>query len=134
MFWSSRLKTHVFEKHLNSFSCISFMKLLGLSCFLYNLLRFFKNSNFQNFNRSNVFFNRSKIPWFLIIVLGLTRLVLYRCSVDRNWKIFKFLSFSPNFFHASFMFRIHMYYIVFCIHLAILQSYLSLFSHIHTLC
>ena len=33
LFWSSRLKTHVFEKHLNSFSYISFMKLLGLSYF-----------------------------------------------------------------------------------------------------
>ena len=44
---------------------------------------------------------------------------------------FQFLSFWPNFFfHASFMFRIHMHCIVFCIHLAVLQSYLSLFSHI----
>ena len=35
------------------------------------------------------------------------------------------------FFHASFMFRIHMYCIdFFYIHLAVLQSYLSLFSHI----
>ena len=34
------------------------------------------------------------------------------------------------FFHASFMFRIHMHCIVFCIHLAVLQSYLSLFSRI----
>ena len=32
-FWSSRLKTNVFEKLLNSFSCISFMKLYGLSVF-----------------------------------------------------------------------------------------------------
>ena len=31
---------------------------------------------------------------------------------------------------ASFMFRIHMHCIVFCIHLAVLQTYLSLFSHI----
>ena len=35
-----------------------------------------------------------------------------------------------KFFHASFMFRILIYCIVFCIHLAVLQLYLSLFSHI----
>ena len=44
----------------------------------------------------------------------------------------KLLCFSKIwFFHASFMFRIHMYCIdFFCIHRAVLQSYLSLFSHI----
>ena len=31
---------------------------------------------------------------------------------------------------ASFMFRIHMHCIIFYIHIAVLQSYLSLFSHI----
>ena len=43
---------------------------------------------------------------------------------------FQFLDFLPNFFfHASFMFMIHMHCIVFCIHLA-LQSYLSSFSYV----
>ena len=45
-----------------------------------------------------------------------------------NFSVFKFL--NNFFFHASFMFRIHMQCIVFCIHLAVLQSYLSLFLHI----
>ena len=44
---------------------------------------------------------------------------------------FQFLDFLPNFFfHASFMFRIHMHCIVFCIYLAFLQSYLSSFSYV----
>ena len=44
----------------------------------------------------------------------------------------KLLCFSKIwFFHASFMFKIHMYCIdFFCIYRAVLQSYLSLFSHI----
>ena len=90
LFWSSGLKTHIFEKNLNSFSCISFMKLLRLSCFYIIFCNFSKNSNFQNFDRSNVFFDRSKIPWFLIIALYLIRLVPDRCSTDWNWKIFSF--------------------------------------------
>ena len=44
---------------------------------------------------------------------------------------FQFLNFLPIFFfHASFMFRIHMHCIVFCIHLAFLQSYVSSFSYV----
>ena len=45
-------------------------------------------------------------------------------------KNFQFLCFWPKFFHASFVFRIHMHCIFSYIHLAVLQSYLSLFSHI----
>ena len=63
-------------------------------------------------------------------------LISYSCNsfmkycVLRSFCI-KLLCFSKIwFFHASFMFRIHMHCIVFYIHLAILQSYLSLFSHI----
>ena len=43
---------------------------------------------------------------------------------------FQFLSFWPIYFFSSSMFRIHMHCIIFCIHLAVLQAYLSLFSHI----
>ena len=42
-----------------------------------------------------------------------------------KFSIFKYL--TNLFFHASFMFRIHMHYIDFFFHLAVLQSYLSLF-------
>ena len=61
-FWSFGLKTNVFEKLLNSFSCISFMEFFELSVFCIKLLLFFKNPVFQNFDWSNVFFDRSKIP------------------------------------------------------------------------
>ena len=89
LFWSFGLKTNVFEKLLNSFWCISFMKLLRLRCFYIIFDNFSKNSNFQNFDRSNVFF-LSKIPWFLIIALGLARLVFNQYSIDWNWKNFSF--------------------------------------------
>ena len=49
LFWSSRLKTHVFEKHLNLVSCISFMKLLGLSCFCIIFCSFSKKIKFPEF-------------------------------------------------------------------------------------
>ena len=51
------------------------------------------------------------------------------CSID--WNCNKYFGLTKIFFHASFVFRIHMHCIVFfCIHLAVLQSYLSLFWHI----
>ena len=49
LFWSSRLKTHVFEKHLNLVSCISFMKSIDLSVLCIKLLLFFKISIFLEF-------------------------------------------------------------------------------------
>ena len=45
-----------------------------------------------------------------------------------KFSVSKFL--TNFFFYASFVFRIHMHCIVFCIHLVVLKSYLSLFSHI----
>ena len=45
-----------------------------------------------------------------------------------KFSVSKFL--TNFFFYASFVFRIHMHCIIFCIHLVVLQSYLSLFSHI----
>ena len=107
-------------------------EIIWFECFLHNLLQLFKNSVFQNFNWLNVFFDRSKIPWFLIIALSLTRLMFNWCSINWNWKNFQFLCFLPNFFfHESFIFRIYMHCIFFfCINLVVLQSYFSLFTHI----
>ena len=123
---SFELKTNVFEKLLNSYSCILFMKLFGLSVFCIKLLLFFKISVFQNFNRSNVFFDQSKISRFFKSRFCLSRLILNRSKLKK----FQFLSFWPNIFHALFMFKIHMPCIVFCINLAVLHLYLLLFSHI----
>ena len=82
-FWNSGLKINIFEKLLNSFSCISFMKLFGLSVFYINFCSFSKNPAFQNFDWSNVFFDWSKIPWFLKLGLELVRLILDWYSINR---------------------------------------------------
>ena len=66
--------------------------------------------------------------------LGSTSLDWY--SIDsrpietEKFSVFKYL--TNFFFHASMVFRIHVHctIFIFCIHLAVLQSYLSLFSHI----
>ena len=47
-----------------------FKKLFGLSVFCINFCRFSKNPVFQNFDQSNVFFDWSKIPYFLSLVSG----------------------------------------------------------------
>ena len=107
VFGRSRLNSSVFEKLLILYSCISFIKLCALRNFYIKMLCFSKIWFFQIFDWSNLSLDRLKL------------------------KNFQFLSFWPNFFfHASFMFRIHMQCIVFCIHLLVLQSYLSLFSQI----
>ena len=89
LFWSSRLKTNFFEKLLNSFSCISFMKLFGLSVFYINFCYFSNNPVFQNFNWSNMFFDQLKIPCFsrigLVGSIG-TWLVLEWLNFKRNEK------------------------------------------------
>ena len=105
VFGRSRLNSSVFKKLLISYSCISFIKYYALRSFLHKIALFFKNLFFPDF-------------WSIE-------------SVSRPIEIaIKILVWPNFFFHASFMFRIHMHCIVFCIHLAILQSYLSLFSHI----
>ena len=101
-FRSSRLKTNVFEKLLNSFSCISFMKLFGLSVFCINFCYFSKNLVSQNFNWSNMFFDQLKIPCFSRIGLGWfdwyligTRMIEFR----KEWKKKKKeKAFSPHVF------------------------------------
>ena len=55
VFGRSRLKTSVFGKILNLYSCISFMKSVGLSVFCIKLLMFFKIQFFQIFDQSSVF-------------------------------------------------------------------------------
>ena len=105
VFGRSGLNSSVFKRLLISYSCISFMKHNALRSFLHKIALFFKNLFFPDY-------------WSIE-------------SVSRPIEIaIKILVWPILFFHASFMFRIHMHCIVFCIHLAVLQSYLSLFSHI----
>ena len=77
-FEKTGFKTSVFEKHFISFSCILFIKFNALRSFCNILLWFSKNYFFQNFDRSKVFFDRSKL-WLKI--LGLVLCV----SIDRTY-------------------------------------------------
>ena len=54
-------KTSVFEKHFILYSCILFIKYYALRSFCIKLLCFSKNCFFQNFDRSNLFLDRSKL-------------------------------------------------------------------------
>ena len=82
------------------------------------------------------------IAWSIEIVIKilvwicLARLVFNRCSIDRNWKFSVFKYLTNLFFHASFVFRIHMHCIVFRIHLAVFAVIsVIVFTHnMHTLC
>ena len=131
VFGRSGLNISVFEKYFISYSYILFIKYYALRSFYIKLLCFSKFWVFQIFDRSSVIFDQSqKISDFS----SLASAWLDWYSIDarpietEKFSIFKYL--TNLFFFASFMFRIHMHCIVFCIHLAVLQSYLSLFSHI----
>ena len=125
LLWKLKLKTMGFWKHLKSFTCISFPEILFWKVFLQKKKekKKFKFSKFSSLDRLNHIFDRLKMFRFYSKTLCLIRLILNWYSTNRNWEIF---SFS----HASFVFRIHMHCIVFCIHPAFLQSYLTSFSHI----
>ena len=81
----------------------------------------------------NLVFGRSRLnsSVFEKILISYSCISFMKYCSLRSFCI-KLLCFSKIwFFHASFMSRIHMNCIdFFCIHLAVLQSYLSLFSHI----
>ena len=94
LFWSSGLRINVFEKLLNSFSCISFMKLFGLSCFCIIFCSF-----------SKIQISRIFINWMCFWQIenplifnhcSLSNSIGIRSMLDRSkLKIFQFLSFWP---------------------------------------
>ena len=112
-FGRSWLNSSVFEKLFVSYSCIFFIKQCALRSFCIKMLRFSKIWFFQTFNRLNLFFNQSKLQLKFLVWVCLTRLMFNRFSIDCNWKIFSLYVFDQIFFHASFVFRIHMHCIVF---------------------
>ena len=112
----------VFENIWNHSHAFHFLKSCFEKCFSKKKKKF-KFSKFSSLDRLNHIFDRLKMFRFYSKTLCLIRLILNWYSTNRNWEIF---SFS----HASFVFRIHMHCIVFYIHPAFLQSYLSSFSHI----
>ena len=113
-FGRSRLNSSVFEKLLISYSCISFMKYYALRSFLHKIALFFKNLFFLDFRSIEPVFRSIKIV-IKIFDLSLPDSIDVQSILNRSQlKNFQFLCFWPKFFfHASFVFRIHMYCIVF---------------------
>ena len=100
------------------------IKQFALRSFYIKMLRFSKIWFFQTFDRLNLFFDQSILRLKFLVWVYLTRLMFDQFSIDRNWKIFSFYFLTKIFFHASFVFWIHMHCIVF---VSILQfcSYIS---------
>ena len=78
-FGSPGLNSSVFQKLLNSYSYISFMKSIGLSVFCIKILLFFKNSIF-----SRILVNRvcSSTDRKCLKFLSLVRLILNWCLIN----------------------------------------------------
>ena len=115
-----------FSSHTHAFF---FIKQCVLRSFCIKMLSFSKIWFFQTFNRSNLFFDQSKLWLKFLVWVCLTRLMFNRFSIDRNWKIFSFYVSDQIFFHASFAFRIHMHCIVF---VSILQFCNHISHYFHT--
>ena len=129
-FWGFGLNSSVFEKLFVLYSYIFFIKQCALRSFCIKMLSFSKIWFFQTFDRSNLFFDQSKSWLKFLVWVCLTRLMFDWFSIDRNWKIFSFYVFDQNFFfHALFMFRIHMHCIVF---VSILQFCSHISHYFHT--
>ena len=117
----------MFRKLLESFPCITCHEKSLQNLLCKKISGFFKNYEF--WIDCICFSIYRKFPGFWSLLLP-DSIGIWLMLDQSKLKNFQFLSFWPNFFYASFMFRIHMHCTVFCIHLAILQLYVSLFSHI----
>ena len=122
-FGRSGLNSSVFEKLFVSYSCIFFLKQCALRSFCIKMLCFSKIWFFQTFDRSNLFFNQSKLRLKFLVWVYLTQLMF----ATEKFSVSMFLT-KIFFFHASFVFRIYMHCIVF---VSILQfcSHISYFFH-----
>ena len=88
----------VFLKNFSSHTHAFFIKQCALRSFCIKMLSFSKIWFFQTFDRSNLFFNQSKLRLKFLVWVCLIRLMFDRFSIDRNWKIFSFYIFYHNFF------------------------------------
>ena len=119
VFGRSRLNSSIFEKHFISYSCILFIIQCALRSFCIKMLCFSKKQIFLDFRSIEV-------------VARPIEIAIKNFGFNLPDSI-QFLSIWPIFFfHASFMFRIHMHCIVFCIHLASF-GVISLFFFTHTM-
>ena len=113
VFGRSGLNSRVFEKLFISYSYILFVKHCALRSFCIKMLCFFKKLIFPNFQSIESVARLIEIAIKFLIWICLTRLAFNWCSINRNWKFSVFKYLTNLFFHASFMFRIHMHYIDF---------------------
>ena len=112
-FWKIWVEFKGFWKTFRLILMHFFLKQCTLRSFCIKILCFSKIWYFQAFDRSNLFFDQSKLRLKFLIRVYLTWLMFDQFSIDRNWKIFSFHFLTKIFFHASFVFWIHMHCIVF---------------------
>ena len=131
VFGRSRLNSSVFEKILISYSCISFMKYYALRSFLHKIALFFKNLFFPEFWSIEPVFQSIEIAinfWFEYAWLDWCS-INSRSIATEKFSVSMFLTkivFFPCIICVYDSQALH----CFCIHLVVLQSYHSLFSHI----
>ena len=124
------LNFNVFEKLLISYSCISFLKYYALRSFLHKIALFFKNLFFPDFWLIEPVFRSIEIA-IKIFGLSLPDSIDVRSILDRSQlENFQFLFFDQNIFSCIICVLDSHALHCFCIHLAVLQLYFSLFSHI----
>ena len=105
-------------------------EIIWVECFLHKLVQFFKKFRFPEFRLIECVSWPIEIPLIFNHDFLLGSIDIRSMLEQSKLGNFQFLSFWPNFFYSSFVFKIHMHCIVFYIHLAVLQVYLSSFSHI----
>ena len=118
-FGRSWLNSSVFEKLFISYSCIFYIKQCDLRSFCIKMLCFSKIWFFQTFDRSNLFFDQSKLRLKFLVWVCLTRLMF----TTEKFSVSMFLIKKK--FHTSFVFRIHMH----CIFFVSILQFCSHISH-----
>ena len=122
-FWKIWVEYKCFWKNFHLIFMHSIHKILCFEEFLHKIALFFR------FLIDRVWFS---INWKIPDFSSLASAWLNWYSIDARpieTEKFSFFKYLTGLFFL-FMFKIHMHCIVFCIHFAILQSYLSLFLHI----
>ena len=86
------LNSSVFEKFLNSYLCISFLKQVGLSGFCIKFPFFFKNFTFLDFRSIEAVFQLIEIVFKILVWIYMARSLLDWCSINR---IYFLIDWSP---------------------------------------
>ena len=97
-FWKIWVKFKYFWKKFHLILMHFFIKQCVLKSFCIKMLSFSKIWFFQTFDRSNLFFNQSKLRLKFLVWVFLIWLMFDRFSIDRNWKIFVSMFLTKIFF------------------------------------